>query len=337
MKELEDRQTSRSFVPPPPPAVVASKKEPVKVQPPKLQVRDIKLPSLPKIETQIQPPPKAAASSTIKSKPMRSLPTPPKTPPQKPVIVEKEKPSKKKETDNFVFSEVSLKSFVNDVRGTDKGATSPPSPQKQQQQNGNDQKKQQEEERQLKLQRAKEEVEAKKRETEEKRAAAAAANQRALKEKQALAAEKQRVIEEKKAVAAEKQRAIEEKRAAEAENKRLLEEERQDKELQNAIAKKKSAEERQRIKDAKQAVGNAKAGATISLGLFGIGQSSPATPSSGPKGVPSISRWKQNRDGSISGFISGSPSFQDGEPVTTSPIKGNPVGGTVATTLSGSR
>lgn len=39
-----------------------------------------------------------------------------------------------------------------------------------------------------------------------------------------------------------------------------------------------------------------------------------------PRGVPSISKWKENRDGSITGLISGSPNFRDGERVTTSPI-----------------
>ncbi|GKY97768.1 hypothetical protein MPSEU_000735000 [Mayamaea pseudoterrestris] len=39
-----------------------------------------------------------------------------------------------------------------------------------------------------------------------------------------------------------------------------------------------------------------------------------------PRGVPSISKWKENRDGSITGLISGSPNFRDGERITTSPI-----------------
>ena len=56
-----------------------------------------------------------------------------------------------------------------------------------------------------------------------------------------------------------------------------------------------------------------------------------------PRGVPTISRWKQNRDGSISGFISGSPDFDDGEYVTTSPIKGEASDGAVVRTGSGSK
>lgn len=56
-----------------------------------------------------------------------------------------------------------------------------------------------------------------------------------------------------------------------------------------------------------------------------------------PRGVPVISKWKQARDGSITGVISGSRAFNDGDPVTTSPLKGSAVGGTVVATKSGSR
>jgi hypothetical protein len=58
----------------------------------------------------------------------------------------------------------------------------------------------------------------------------------------------------------------------------------------------------------------------------------------GPKGVPSIGRWKQNKDKSITGFISGSPAFPDGENITTSPIaKGIVKPGEVVVTSSGTR
>jgi hypothetical protein len=58
----------------------------------------------------------------------------------------------------------------------------------------------------------------------------------------------------------------------------------------------------------------------------------------GPKGVPSIGRWEQNKDTSITGFITGSPAFPDGENVTTSPIaKGNIKPGEVVVTTSGTR
>ena len=99
---------------------------------------------------------------------------------------------------------------------------------------------------------------------------------------------------------------------------------------------------------AEQSVKAASPGATISL--FGFGQKSagatttaaPSTPASkakpAPRGVPTISKWRENRDGSISGFISGSAAFVDGDAITTSAIaKGEVVGGNVVQTGSGSR
>lgn len=66
-------------------------------------------------------------------------------------------------------------------------------------------------------------------------------------------------------------------------------------------------------------------------------QSSPAKPSV-PSGVPTISGWKSTGDGSISGRISGSPSFRDGEQVTTSQIvQGRIESGSIVKTGSGSR
>ncbi len=65
--------------------------------------------------------------------------------------------------------------------------------------------------------------------------------------------------------------------------------------------------------------------------------STKSSSSSAPRGVPVISKWKQARDGSITGVISGSGKFSDGDPVTTSPIRGSAVGGTTVTTESGSK
>jgi hypothetical protein len=57
-----------------------------------------------------------------------------------------------------------------------------------------------------------------------------------------------------------------------------------------------------------------------------------------PRGVPSITKWKENRDGSITGLIRGSPNFKDGERVTTSPIvSGRMAQGETVQTGSGSR
>lgn len=66
--------------------------------------------------------------------------------------------------------------------------------------------------------------------------------------------------------------------------------------------------------------------------------SSTASVKKAPRGVPTLNRWKKNRDGSITGLITGSSSFADGERVTTSPIaSGTTASGEVVQTGSGSR
>jgi hypothetical protein len=67
-----------------------------------------------------------------------------------------------------------------------------------------------------------------------------------------------------------------------------------------------------------------------------IARTTPAA--TAPRGVPTISKWKFDpSDNSISGFISGSSSFKDGEPITTSAIVGEASSNTVIRTKSGSR
>ena len=62
------------------------------------------------------------------------------------------------------------------------------------------------------------------------------------------------------------------------------------------------------------------------------------TTSAAPRGVPTISKWKLDpSDNSISGIISGSSSFKDGEPVTTSAVVGQVASNSVVRTKSGSR
>lgn len=61
-------------------------------------------------------------------------------------------------------------------------------------------------------------------------------------------------------------------------------------------------------------------------------------PVSAPQGVPTLSGWKLNGDGTITGSISGSPNFRNGERVTTSPIRqGRLEKGSVVKTGSGSQ
>ena len=57
-----------------------------------------------------------------------------------------------------------------------------------------------------------------------------------------------------------------------------------------------------------------------------------------PRGVPTIQRWRKNRDGSVTGIVYGSSSFSDGEQVTTSPIAiGTIAAGELVRTGSGSK
>ena len=60
--------------------------------------------------------------------------------------------------------------------------------------------------------------------------------------------------------------------------------------------------------------------------------------SKAPAGVPSLVKWRLNNDKSVSGFISGSSSFSEGEKITTSPIISDVISsGQVVKTGSGSK
>lgn len=67
--------------------------------------------------------------------------------------------------------------------------------------------------------------------------------------------------------------------------------------------------------------------------------SSPPASKQPPKGVPVMSKFKKNRDGSITGFISGSKNFEEGEKITTSKLAPGQVieAGNVIQTISGSK
>jgi hypothetical protein len=68
------------------------------------------------------------------------------------------------------------------------------------------------------------------------------------------------------------------------------------------------------------------------------GETKAAPVSAAPRGVPTIRRWRVNRDGSVTGIIFGSSNFAEGERVTTSPIaSGNLTNGSTVRTGSGSR
>jgi hypothetical protein len=52
---------------------------------------------------------------------------------------------------------------------------------------------------------------------------------------------------------------------------------------------------------------------------------------------PTLKRWRQNRDGTITGLIYGSKGFKDGTRITTSPVPRGAKKGTVVKTGGGSR
>ena len=163
-----------------------------------------------------------------------------------------------------------------------------------------------------------------------------------------MAQTRNRLEEEKKAkavaLAEERKRAADEKKAKAA----AVAEERK-----RAADEKKAKIQTEQAKKARESVENAKPRSTISLGFFNFGQSDdeddegtkassiPKTTAkklaSAPRGIPTIYKWRQNRDGSISGVIFGSKAFEEGESVTTSPISSDAVESAVVQTLSGSR
>lgn len=78
---------------------------------------------------------------------------------------------------------------------------------------------------------------------------------------------------------------------------------------------------------------------TMELGsLFGnIDLFQKKRPDNAPAGVPILSDWVQNPNGSITGIIKGSKNFRNGAKISTSPIMEEALGGMTVTTQSGSR
>jgi hypothetical protein len=77
--------------------------------------------------------------------------------------------------------------------------------------------------------------------------------------------------------------------------------------------------------------------ATFSFFGGGGGGGASTVKASAPTNMPSLSRWRQNADGSITGIISNSKSFQKGTKITTSPVKKGATPGSIVKTGSGSQ
>jgi hypothetical protein len=180
----------------------------------------------------------------------------------------------------------------------------------------------------------------KKKAEEKKKAAAAEARKQQAEErrKAALAAAEKKKASAVAAAEARKQQAEERRQAAltAAEARKQQAEEKRQASLVAIEARRKEAEEKRaaasaatqkqaQAKKAQKVVSGAKSRSTISLGFLNFGksddddssQSSPAGTgkkapkivSTAPRGVPTLFRWRQNRDGSITGAISGENSF----------------------------
>jgi hypothetical protein len=223
----------------------------------------------------------------------------------------KPSPPKKDEVDNFVFSEKSLKELLSkEMQGKDTTA----------------EEKRPKEEVVRKAQIAFAAQAAEKKRKDEMMNEAAEKKQRDAEKKQ----RDEQAKREEMRKADMKRKEIEATKAAEEVRKKK---EAVPKEMDGMTKK----EEGVAIKEAAKTVQQAKPGATISLGgLFRFGQTDDQSVKV-PTGVPMLVKWKQNPDRSITGIISGSSSFSDGERITTSPITNDAIGGSVAVTSSGSR
>jgi hypothetical protein len=164
--------------------------------------------------------------------------------------------------------------------------------------------------------------------------------------KLAQAKARQAQIEAKTVEAENKKREAAELKAAQIAARQKAEDERK----AALEEKRKDADQQRKEKAVLDSLASAAPRATIALFGFGGGSEeeeerkaplpkrTKAIGSKAPRGIPTISRWRKKSDGSITGLISGSKNFSEGERVTTSPIvKGKVEVGEVVTTGSGSR
>lgn len=157
--------------------------------------------------------------------------------------------------------------------------------------------------------------------------------------------------ERRNAEEAKKQReAQEEERRRNAEKRKQVEFDRYQKQLEiDRQRQQQAAQQKQITQKQEEQSPSRPSGPRPTFSLFGFGgpkeesttpktavAAPPAKPTitTAPRGVPTINKWKLNSDNTISGFISGSSNFNDGEPVTTSPITGSATSGTVVQTKS---
>jgi len=165
------------------------------------------------------------------------------------------------------------------------------------------------------------------------------AQAKAAREREAKA---QREAQEKERRAKEAAKAKEAAAFARAKQVEAAQKDKQKRAAEKEQAKQKLEEEKQeRASLAKLA--SVASSTTISLLGFGKADKEDADfgrkmAAQAPSGVPTLTRWRKNTDGSLSGYITGARNFEDGERVTTSIIsKGEFANGQVVTTRTGSR
>ncbi len=144
-------------------------------------------------------------------------------------------------------------------------------------------------------------------------------------------------------------KAQEEERRLNAGKRRQIEFERYQKQLAIDQQRERQASRQKQIVQKQEQISPRPSGPRPTFSLFGFREpkeegntpqtavaAPPAKPtvSTAPRGVPTINKWKLNSDNTISGFISGSSNFSDGEPVITSPITGNAASGSMVQTKS---
>ena len=174
-----------------------------------------------------------------------------------------------------------------------------------------------------------------------------AADAQAQKEKEQAAQEKAKAAAEAKRVAAaEAFKAAAVKKAADAQAQKEREQAAREKAKEAAEAKRKAQAAQKQLQ---QQSASLPFGASFRLtppppaATTKSAASKPQSPlpktKTAPRGVPTITNWSKRRDGGISGLIYGSPNFDDGDRVETSPIAGGAVvaNGSVVQTNSGSR
>ena len=170
---------------------------------------------------------------------------------------------------------------------------------------------------------------------------AAARKQQQQQQQQQQAAEKREQQERQKRnkleAAARKQQQDQERELARQEADERKQQQKQEQIARAAAAKQKQLEKKKAEEERKRQLKIARE-ASANKQQRGKQQKQEKVLDSPPRGVPSIFKFKKQPDNSISGLIFGSPAYDDGERITTSPIvRGDIADGSLVVSGSGSK